>query len=668
MPRCRRWRNVSGFWTIRTRFLIFGLLSLIPLVGFNWLLISDNNRTRYEDQLASQTVLSGQITNSLSGYLGSSFRGIESLAANPLIVEPEDLDATSALLANSRVTRPEFVGVFMLNTDGELVSQAGIIDLKVLPAVDSQIDAVLSTGQRNISGRIDLQVDPPVSVFVIMVPITSVSDTSGTVATATPSANTSEPVTPGTTAIITEQGDSPVGTVRGVMGAIIPTDGLAQASLPTTRGRTEVVILTSDQVITGTGDVRGNEQAFLENLKSQDTAFSDEGTDVFRMTSLSGTERSAIISTVPLESINWSVLVTSPVPPSQLSFLWQELLALLLVAALVYLIMAYAFGELTSRSLTDLTESAGRLAQGDYHTPIATGGSGEMGNLRSSLVDLRARTEEVMSIAEERQAERQRQNEQLRELLRRDLRMQEDERRHIAAEIHDAVSPLITGALYQSRALQRSNGSTSHEQLESSLSDVNGLLERASEELHGIIFDLRPPDLDDIGVVAAIEAFVASIQRTGLEARLEVIDEPPPLTPEVRLGIYRIVQEALHNVLRHAGADEAVVRMEYVNQLLRVTIRDNGAGFDPERARRPGSLGLLSMRERAAAIDADFEILSRPGGGTVIIVERRDTGSIMSDELLETILRDRTNGHVEHHEEAVDYTEESLAVEEELGQ
>lgn len=322
-----------------------------------------------------------------------------------------------------------------------------------------------------------------------------------------------------------------------------------------------------------------------------------------------------------------------------------------MVAALVYLVISYSFGELTSRSLSDLTESARRLAEGDYKTPVATRGSGEFGELRESLVSLRQRTEVIMSSAEERQEERQRQNEELRDLLRRDLRMQEDERRHIASEIHDAVSPLITGALYQSRALQRSNGDTTPEHFESGLEDVNDLLERASQELHGIIFDLRPPDLDDLGVVAAIEAFVSTIQRTGLEARLEVIDEPPPLTPEVRLGIYRIVQEALHNVLRHANADEAVVRMEYVNQLLRVTIRDNGAGFDPEGARRPTSLGLLSMRERAAAIDADFEILSRPGGGTVIIVERRDTGSGMSDELLETILRGRANASAEDEQE-----------------
>lgn len=655
---------MNRFWTIRMRFLVFGLLSLVPLLGFNWLLVSDNNRTRYEDLLASQSVLASQINNSLSAYLSGSFRGIENLASNPTIVENSDPDATSNLLAQSRTTRPEFVGLFMLDINGDLVNQTGIVDASVLPAIDGQIDGVLATGQRSISGRIDLALDPPTSVFVILVPITSVEETgAATVPTVTPIVSDEQSVNPTETPIAEASADQSVGTVRGVIGAIIPTDSLAQSTLPTARGRTEIVILADDQVIAATGDVRANEQAFIQNLKSQQSAFSDDGTDDFRMRSLTGTERSAIISPLALESINWSVLVTASLPQTQISVLWQELLALFMVAALVYVVVAYAFGELSSRPMVDLAESAQRLADGDYQTPIAKGGSGEMGDLRESLIALRRRTEVVMSVAEARQAERQRQNEQLRDLLRRDLRLQEDERRHIASEIHDAVSPLITGALYQSRALQRSNGSTTPEMLSTSLGDVNDLLERASAELHGIIFDLRPPDLDDIGVVAAIEAFVATIQRTGLEARLEVIDEPPPLTPEVRLGIYRIVQEALHNVLRHAGADEAVVRMEYVNQLLRVTIRDNGAGFDPERARRPGSLGLLSMRERAAAIDADFEILSRPGGGTVIIVERRDTGSIMSDELLDSILRDRTNGDVEDLDETIDNTEGSSSPE-----
>lgn len=641
---------MNRFWTIRTRFLVFGLLSLLPLIGFNWLLISNHNSTRYQDLVASQTQMSSQVSSSVVGFLGGGFRSLEGLSSATVFIEGEDPEVLSIILGQSRTMRPDFSGMFMLDSEGELFAQAGIVDPSVLPEISGQVEGVLGTGQRAISGRIELPLDPPSSVFVLLVPIISAPNTAN--------GTNALPATPEAGAEVdngdAEEGAESPGTVRGVLGAIIHTDTLSQVVMPPVRGRTEIVVISDEQIIVSAGETRANEKAFMDNLLSQNSAINDEGTDVFRMTSVTGTERSAVWTPLQLESINWTILVSTPLPQNQFNALWQQVLALFMVAGLVYLVISYTFGELTARSLTDLTESAKRLSEGDYKTPIATRGSGEFADLRESLVHLRERTEVVMSSAEKRQEERQRQNEQLRDLLRRDLRMQEDERRHIASEIHDAVSPLITGALYQSRALQRANGDKTPEMVETSLGDVNDLLERASLELHGIIFDLRPPDLDDLGVVAAIEAFVNTIQRTGLEARLEVIDEPPPLTPEVRLGIYRIVQEALHNVLRHAGADEAVVRMEYVNQLLRVTIRDNGAGFDPLSARRPTSLGLLSMRERAAAIGADFEILSRPGGGTVIIVERRDTGTIMSDELLETILRGRTENDLEDSDEVAD--------------
>jgi two-component system sensor histidine kinase DegS len=243
----------------------------------------------------------------------------------------------------------------------------------------------------------------------------------------------------------------------------------------------------------------------------------------------------------------------------------------------------------------------------------------------------------MLRLDESRQV-RESQTRQMRDLLRRTLRLQEDEQRRIAAEIHDAVSPLITGALYQARALQMSNGSTPHEESEAALANVNQLLERASDELHGVIFDLRPPDLDDIGVVAAIQAYVGNMQRTNPTINLDLGEEPAGLTPEVRLGMYRIVQEALHNVVRHSGADEALVRLESTDSLLRLTIRDNGSGFDPDTAIRPTSLGLLSMRERAAAIGATLTIISRPGGGTAIVLERPHTGNVMSDDVLADLM------------------------------
>lgn len=632
---------MKRFWDIRKRFLLFGFLSLLPLLGFNWLLVQNHTQTRYDDLVASQTMLSSQVTNSVASFLSLNFRGLESISSNPVIIEQNDTDAVNTILGQARTARPEQSGIFLIDANGTLQGQTGIDPILVLPEISNSIDTVLATGQRMATGRIDLPQDPPISVFAIIVPVTSVAETNTQAVPTPPVEQSNVPVNLDATETA-QQTTQPAGAVRGVLVAVIPTDLLSQSVLPATRSRTEVVVMSDQEIVLATGDIRANESEYIANLYSQNSDHSAEAADVFELQSLNGTNRVAVWAPVPVESASWGVLVTNPAPQSQVAFIWREVLALFLVAALVYIIVSFAFGELTSRTLNDLTESARRLAEGDYQTPIPTRGSGEFRVLGDALSELRERTELIMVDAEQRQDDRIRQTEQMRDLLRRDLRMQEDERRHIASEIHDAVSPLITGALYQSRALQRANGSVTSEMVSESLTDVNSLLERASQELHGIIFDLRPPDLDDLGVVAAIEAFVASIQRTGLEARLEVIDEIPPLSAEVRLGVYRIVQEALHNVLRHAAADEAVVRMEYVNQLLRVTIRDNGAGFDPESARRPTSLGLLSMRERAAAIDADFEILSRPGGGTVIIVERRDTGGPMSDELLNAILRDRT--------------------------
>jgi len=243
-------------------------------------------------------------------------------------------------------------------------------------------------------------------------------------------------------------------------------------------------------------------------------------------------------------------------------------------------------------------------------------------------------------------AERAARAEQLRELHRRTVRLQEDERRRLAAEIHDAVAPLITGALYQARALQMGNGSTPPEERENVLGRVNDLLERATSELHGVIFDLRPPDLDDLGIVAAIEAYVSTIQRTNIHVRLDLEEEPEGLSPDVRLGMYRIVQEALHNLMRHSGADQALVKLDTTDEDIRLTSRDNGSGFDPDLAVRPTSLGLMSMRERAEAIGARLTILSRPGGGTAILLERSRTDTVMSDDVLQTMLQDE-QGHKE---------------------
>lgn len=636
-------------WSIRNRFLLFSFLCLVPIAALIIYLIDEIDTRSNEEVIASEATLSTLVSGSLTSYLTTTFRALENISNITTIIQQEDPDAINAVLGQARTFRPDQAGLFVISAEGEVIGQSGTDVALITPHIESQLATTLTTGQRTISPRIDLDLEEPTSVIVLLVPITTLTETESSAPqpteTPTPTDN-DDPTQPLPTPASTPEatpGTRPPGTTVGVVGAVMNIDSLRQLVIPSSRPRTEIMIISDDQIIAATGDMAGQEELFFENLTEAISEFPDASMDVFTMTGVNGTERIVTYSPLQLDNVELGVLVSNPIPASEFESAWVRLLMVLGFTGIAVVALAYAFGELTSRSLDEMVDNARGLAAGNYSKTIVPRGSGEILDLGVALAALQSRLEEQMTGVQEHQTERQRQTEQMRELLRRDLRMQEDERRHIASEIHDAVSPLITGALYQSRALLMTNGGATRESVQETLDGVNKLLERASEELHEIIFDLRPPDLDDIGVVAAIEAFVSTIQRTGLEARFEVVNEPPPLTPEVRLGIYRIVQEALHNVLRHAGADEAVVRLEYQDNVLRLTIRDNGTGFDPEKARRPTSLGLLSMRERAAAIDASFEIISRPGGGTAIILEREDTGSIMTDTLLDDLLRHRAD-------------------------
>lgn len=633
--------------SVRTRFILFALISLIPLLIVIIFFLDRSEDQSNQEIISGEATISALVAQSLTSYINSRYQTIERLSSVPAIQQQDDIDEVNRVLGEARALRPEMSGLFLLNTSEQVIGESGTdVDL-ILPDITSQIESTLATGQRTISDRIELADET--NVIVLLAPVTTITQTQTTAAapgegpTPTPTPNDNVREQQGTTDVTPEAtpGQQPPGTILGVVGAVIQVDTMTQAVIPVPRTRADIAIVSSDQVIAATGDIRENEADFLRLIDEEDVRAGDSGTDVFEMTGLSGGERLATYAPVPLEYADWAVIVSFPVPTTYGGALWLEGALILALAGIAILAVAVAIGEYTARPLRDLARDSSLLQQGDYSVTIQPSGTGEILSLSTALSELGSRLNGHVAGLAQSHLERQRQTNQMRELLRRTLRLQEDERRRIAGEIHDAVSPLITGALYQARALQMANGSSAPETVSETLQSVNTLLERASEELHGVIFDLRPPDLDDLGVVAALEAYISTIQRTGLQARLEVINDLPPLTPEVRLGIYRIVQEALHNVVRHASADEAVVSIEFANDLLRVTIRDNGAGFNPGSAVRPTSLGMLSMRERAAAIGATFSIISKPGGGTAIVIERTETGNVMSDEILNDLIRHR---------------------------
>lgn len=613
-------------WSLRTRFVVFALACLIPLLAVVLFFVNRGIQHNTDQAIAHDNTIASLVESSLTGHFDRNITALERLSQADAITSLDPAEADT-LLGQATTIRPEISSLFLVNGGIQVVSYSTNppTDLLSIPAVSDQLEQTITNRQVRISDS--LGTSPDSTVIVITVPVVT-SDTTTSVA--------EEPAAPATSgpSTVAPAGELAPGKVVGGIGAVYLIENFEGIVVPFAQDQSEIAVVSEAEVFLATSGVRREEGAFLERQRPFLERALDGDPGDYTTVDAEGNDRIGVYRPVTYQGSTWAVLVTSPASTGFAQSFWIQGVIVLLLAAIVILTLAVVVGELTARPIRTLAQKASALARGHLSIPIEPIGAGEIRSLSSTLADMSRQLLTQVRGLEDSRADRERQTDQMRDLLRRTLRLQEDERRRIASEIHDAVSPLITGALYQARALQMSNGSTPPEEHEQSLNNVNHLLERATEELHGVIFDLRPPDLDDIGIVAAIEAYVQSIQRSGLSYRLEMASEPQGLTPEVRLGIYRIVQEAIHNVVRHSGANEAVIRLESTDELLRVTIRDNGSGFDPATAVRPTSLGLLSMRERAAAIGATIAIASRPGGGTAIVLERAHTGNALYDDVL----------------------------------
>jgi signal transduction histidine kinase len=571
--------------SLRTRLIAFAAACLLPLfVLFIFFLVETADAGR-EQVLDAQTATAEVVASVLASTLADNQKVLQELSSIDKVRKMEQGPAMDTLQQFNRA-HPNLYGLFLFDQDGKKVSSTGLDpdQFRAEPAFSDAVDRSLNLGEPAVSNALEA---PDARVIALTVPVRA-----------------------------KEQGE---GDPIGVVGSLLSVDRLGDAVLPFVQGDTLIAVVADGQVVAAQGSDPAVDALAATNLPQPDSP----STGTYSYVDQTGQERFAIYQPVP--GTTWGVLVTHPSPAAYAPNREMISRAALLLAATVIgtLAVAALVAELQAHPLRLVQAQADALASGDISPrEDVQGGGTEITGLSAALGTVATRFGEQLHDLEQAREAGDYQAEQLRDLNRRTVRMQEDERRRIASEIHDAVSPLITGALYQARAL-RLGDSDGAVRNDTTLDGIGDLLSRAMDELHRVVFALRPPDLDDIGVLAAIERYIAQVQRAGLNARLEAEDDPPALTPEVRLAIYRIVQEALHNALRHAAADEAVVRFETIDDTLRVTISDNGAGFDPQHAARPSALGLLSMRERAAAIGATFAVTSRPGDGTTVLIERR---------------------------------------------
>jgi two-component system sensor histidine kinase UhpB len=201
------------------------------------------------------------------------------------------------------------------------------------------------------------------------------------------------------------------------------------------------------------------------------------------------------------------------------------------------------------------------------------------------------------------------------------MRAQEEERRRLARDLHDEVNQALTAILLRLEALaQETPPERTPEVVE-----LKRLVNQAMDELLNLARQLRPSALDDHGLRAALETQLKRFSaRTGVEARLETAGDPDSLADVVQTAIYRVAQEALTNVTRHAGATVVELVVAEDDRGVELRVSDDGRGFDPAvlphvKSLTPGrGLGLIGMAERARLIGGELDVRSAPGGGTTI--------------------------------------------------
>jgi PAS domain S-box-containing protein len=211
---------------------------------------------------------------------------------------------------------------------------------------------------------------------------------------------------------------------------------------------------------------------------------------------------------------------------------------------------------------------------------------------------------------------------ELRNVSRRLLQVQEEERRHLARELHDEIGQTLTGLQLRLQASARAIGGSQdgHAQCSARLAESEALVRGLTEQVRALSMDLRPAVLDTLGLLPALLWHVERYRsQTGVRVDLRHVGVERRFPPGVEIAAYRVVQEALTNIARHAEAGEASVQLLAGDGVLTVVVRDQGSGFDLNATPSDGGVG--GMRERVTLLGGSFEIESAVGKGTVVHAE-----------------------------------------------
>ena len=349
----------------------------------------------------------------------------------------------------------------------------------------------------------------------------------------------------------------------------------------------------------------------------------------------------SVLAVAPLKQAPWGVTLRQPERDVLASTEAFPAGLLGLEVALLCLGAVFAWGAARSvtRPVAALTAAAEKIAEGDLARPVPQAGPDEVGRLAYWLEVMRWSLREMLAYVEqanqrlerrveERTAELARVNAALRgreqelaRLYEKVLTAQEDERRRIARELHDETSQslaVLAMGLDAAAAAIRA-GQTPR------LDEVKALTVRTIDEVHRLILDLRPSVLDDLGLLSAIRWYAERyLGGRGISVRCEFEKLERRLPPAFETAVFRVCQEAMTNIARHASAETVLVQARAEGGALVVEIEDDGTGFDPAQVARDTGrphFGLLGIRERVELLGGKLMVDSAPGRGTRLHVE-----------------------------------------------
>jgi len=246
--------------------------------------------------------------------------------------------------------------------------------------------------------------------------------------------------------------------------------------------------------------------------------------------------------------------------------------------------------------------------------------------LQSEIVE-RKRTEAALRESEkhlrELFEEAKRMHENLQNLSRRVLHVQEEERKRISRELHDEIGQVLT-AISVNLAMLKKDSDVTRNGRDQKLADTQALLEQMIETVHRFARELRPAMLDDLGLLPALRSYTRGFtKRTGVRVRFNASQVVEDLDSDRKTVVYRIAQESLTNVAKHARAKRVEVTVRKLRNGIRMEIKDDGDGFLVHQQRSANGekrLGLLGMQERVRLVNGNFTVVSKPGKGTAIRV------------------------------------------------